>query len=349
MITNNMQSTCNELERIDISLSDGLRSTAESFVQCKYELDRIIYGYNAPCLQSELTTGAFPLEGTSFFRKVFPFTSSWGEGGAYLALVPTSLTLGCSWRWRGQHLSEHERHNYLSLFTSPSADSVSHHTAYLWVRPLGLVLPSEGKNRVDFLREENVAWFPASVTECDYPEPKRIVVYTVNVHGQNQYWAVLDGRWVERVVHKDWAFPVLRAYGVSVEQCWPSNFPAVNDVAAGFDRRDFHSKSWDDNTSVDLDKIVKENTSNNTLVACSYMELRGVVRLRSLSIVCWWLGILFVSMLINSYLVGEWSWSTALANLSSMIFGASLLPFILFNQPIFHATKAITEMHWQHD
>lgn len=339
-----------DLERLDIAIPEALRNAAENLVCSKYVLDKVVGKNHAPCLQSELSRGHFfgPCEGPDFFRSVFPFVPMWGGGSDFAALVPTSLTLGCSWRWRGEHLSERERQNYFDRFTDPPPNSLSTHTGYLWIRPLGLLLPCEGKNRVDFLREENVDWFPASVTESDYPDAARLVLYSVNVHGQEQCWAVLDGRWVERVAHPDWALPVLRAYGVLVEQKWPYSFPSVQDVAAGFDRPD-GLPNFLNHSVVDLDRVAKERASQNALVACTYMELRGIVRLKSYAIVGWWLGILIVSLLVSSYLLRSWDWSVALAIMTGVGLGATLLPFILLDRPIFQTTRAMTSQHWQHD
>jgi hypothetical protein len=341
----------NDFQRLDISMPDELHRSILTLVQSKYVLDKVVRSSGARYLCSELNGDDHygPLEGPDFFRQVFPFVPTFGGmADSFAALVPTNQTVGCSWRWRGEDLSEDRRKEYFERFTNPPPKSLRTHTGYLWIRPLGLLLPVEGKNRVDFLREEKVEWFPAWATECDYPAPSRLVVYSVKVYGQSECWAVLDGRWVERMPHPNWSKPVLRAYGVAVEQRWPHDFPSVQNVVAGFERPDKHPKFMNDDV-VDLDGIASDYATKNALVACSFMELHGVVRLRSLSIVWYWLGALTLSLLAATYLLRSWDWSMIFSMSAGAGMGACLLPFALFDRPFFRATRAMTIQNWQHD
>lgn len=339
------------LQRLDISMPDHLRYSIRTLVQSKYVLDKVVRSSGALYLCGELRGDDHygPLEGPDFFRQVFPFVPTFeGITDSFAALVPTNQTLGCSWRWRDEDLSDDRREHYFERFTNPPPKSLRTHTGYLWIRPFGLLLPVEGKNRVDFLREKNIEWFPAWVTECDYPEPSRLVLYSVKVFGQYECWAVLDGRWVERVTHPSWSKPVLRAYGVSVDQKWPHQFPSVHSVVTEFEWPENHPGFMNDDV-LDLQRIAKEIASNNAVVPCSFMELRGAVRLRSLSLVGYWLGVLTLSLLAVTYLLRSWDWAMAFAILAGAGMGASFLPFVLFDRPIFRTTRAMTNQRWQHD
>jgi hypothetical protein len=104
------------------------------------------------------------------------------------------------------------------------------YAAYTWVKPLGLFLAGEGKNRVSLFQRLGVEWIPACVSTEGYPSPERIVMYTIKEGTLAQCWAVLDGRWAENVACPAWILPVLRAYGVKVTSQWPREFPALREV-----------------------------------------------------------------------------------------------------------------------
>ncbi|MPQ69488.1 hypothetical protein GC387_23040 [Pseudomonas sp. MWU12-2323] len=106
--------------------------------------------------------------------------------------------------------------------------------SYSWIKQLGLFAPGEGKNRVDFFREEGIDSIPAKVYERAYPEPNRIVIYSVKKNGFSATWAVLDGRWVESVQNPSWTLPLMNAYGVKTNSTWPREFPAPEKVQLAF-------------------------------------------------------------------------------------------------------------------
>ncbi len=341
----------NNFHRLDIAISEELQSAIRTLIHNKYVLDKVIRSNRTIHLCGELDgdDGYGPLQAPDFFLRVFPFVPKFcGISDSFPTLVPTNQTMGCSWRWRAEHLSEDMRRRYFELFTNPPPNSLRTHTGYLWIRQLGLLLPSEGKNRVDFLREQNVDWYPAWVTECTYPAPSRLTLYSVKVFGQSECWAVLDRRWVQRVPHAKWSKPILRAYGVSIVELWPHNFPSVRDVVAGFDRPDTHPEFMSQ-PMVDLDRIAADYAANNAVVTCSLIDLHGVLRLRSASLIWYWLGALTLSLLVVAYLLQPWNWSVVWTILAGAVMGAFLLPFLLFDRPVFRTTRTMTKQYWGHD
>ena len=167
------------------------------------------------------------MRGEDFFDCVLPFRSQkWVVHEPEFFFVPVTHTLGCSWRWwpdEKYFAREDERKIRDYIFSPVGIDD----TSYTFIPELGLFLPGEGKNRVNFCRYHNIEHIPAKVYTHHYPEAVRIKLYVLDINGQRDVWAVLDNRYVQRVQHYALALPVLSAYGVAVLHKWPGYLPRM--------------------------------------------------------------------------------------------------------------------------
>lgn len=329
-------------------ISNDLLRAIKGFVHNKYLLDKLVREEGGFCFAGELSgDGMGPQEATSFYRAIFPFVPVWRENGErFSALVPTCQTLGCSWRWRNRNLTPEARKKCLSLFTDPERGSFTGNSVeradFMWVEKLGLVLPNEGKNRVDFLREEQIEMIPARVSAYDYPDASRIVLYRVKLHEKYEYWAVLDGRWVERLNHPFWATPVLYAYGVPKDQQWPLTFPPQWEVLEGFNSPSGNPDFLNEDI-VDLQRITLVNADRQEVLPCSQMDLR-VTQLRSKSIVWWWIGSFFASLICISLM--PHTWFVNLGIFAGFILGTTLGMGLFYFLPLLRTTRAILKQEW---
>lgn len=168
-------------------------------------------------------------EGVSFYLRAFPFAQMDCAERGVPALAPTQRTIGDAHRGYDDTLSPEELKTRLAFLQSPdrAVRGRKECATYTWIRPLGLFLAGEGKNRVSLFQRLGIDWIPACVSAQDYPSSERIVLYMIEDQGLTQCWAVLDARWAEYLANPMWALPVLRAYGVKVEQRWPCGFPPL--------------------------------------------------------------------------------------------------------------------------
>ena len=257
--------------------SEVLREATAKLVHAKYRLDRNVAEDSCAPLTDGLHDGGYgPQEASTFFRNIFPFAQVWTPcGERFSAMVPVSQTFGCSWAWRGRHLSAEERRSLIAELCQPVMASSSHseRAVYFWIPGLDLLLPHEGKNRVDFLREAGATAIPALVRPYTYPEAERLALYRVRVNGLTEWWAVLDGRWVERLSYPDWTVPVLSAYGVKQAVVWPAGLPETEAVASAFSTPTGHLEFLNP-AIVDLSKVSEQLARKACLVTCSIHDIK---------------------------------------------------------------------------
>ncbi|KJK06758.1 hypothetical protein [Pseudomonas tussilaginis] len=269
-------------------ISDKLAQAVHSIVYSKYLMDCAVKDHGATMLAPNLfDSGYWPLEPMSFLSQILPFHRTCkrtddGSPDYQYALVPTSNTLGCSWRWRRKHLEPLKAEELLEQLTDFDAMTRKEidEASYCWIKPLGIFAPSEGKNRVDFLREKGVATIPARIYEWTYSEPHRIVLYSVKKGAFDATWAVLDDRWVESVEHPSWTIPLLTAYGVKLE-VWPETFPKPESIqlalfqAPGVTSPLGHP-DWEGIAIVDMDTINAIHVFQQEAVSTTAFELNEV-------------------------------------------------------------------------
>lgn len=298
---------------IDLAISERLSRAVQDLAHNKYVMDLDVHQHSAGILAGDLHDGAYgPAEPLPFLARILPFMwAATPSDGREYALVPTANTLGCSWRWRRRSLDD-ERAQRLVLQLTDSRALESHsldRASYALVRPLGIFAPNEGKNRVDFLREEGIEQIPAEVFYIDYPSADRMKLYRVEAGVFAETWAVLDGRWVERVAHPHWAIPVLNAYGVALEQEWPARFAPIGDVLGAFLGRRGSTQALGhpehrNAPVVDLETLRVRSEYQAERVACPVIKLQHAkVHPR------FWLSVgagLFVSTLATMWLPAGW-------------------------------------------
>lgn len=96
-------------------------------------------------------------------------------------LIPASQILGCSWRWWPDLYQSKEDEEKIKshIFSEYGISS----TSYTSIPELGLFLPDEGKNRVNFYRHHKIDNIPARVYTHHYAKAERIAIYVVDIAG----------------------------------------------------------------------------------------------------------------------------------------------------------------------
>jgi len=266
-------------------VSPKLKEAVEQMVHCKYIMDNAVSSNWGAMLAGDLHAGGYgPHEPYSFLYKILPFISEscLDRGKSYKALVPTSHTLGCSWRWRTSSLTEDEIERLKVELTDTQAliDGTLNPAAYTYFKSLGIVAPSEGKNRCDFLRGQGIQSIPAEVSERGYPAPERIKIYNVEQSGFRAMWAVLDERWVQVISHPSWTIPILQAYGVTTSR-WPENYPLAEQVQLAFFESSgttsaFGNPDLSNDDVVDLATITARGEHQSERITSSLIDLKHV-------------------------------------------------------------------------
>jgi hypothetical protein len=327
----NLARTMNQLE---LGISARMASMAQRLVSNKYLLDKVVAEDRADMLAGELhDQGYGPAEAWSFLPRVLPFMQeNESQGESFFALVPTAHTLGCSWKWRKKHLSPEaiSRVTRLSDAEAMRRGELNEAT-YFWIQPLGLVAPIEGKNRVDFFREQGIEFIPAKVIAQNYPAPTRLRIYPVRRHGFEQTWAVLDGRWLQRLSHPSWTLPLLEAYGVQSSP-WPSDFPDPALVEATFFEWPGPASAlghppWSDRETVDLHTLAAEQLHGDEILSAALLQLDNVKVDRRL----WFAagGAALVGMACLALAPVTWDSLRVTASfIFGSAFGAAMLPFL---------------------
>lgn len=268
---------------ISFEVSDLLNRAVRRLVLNKYLMDRNVAEHGADMLAGDLHDGGYgPAEPLPFLHRVLPFmcAAKRGKGSDY-GLVPTRNTLGCSWRWRRRSLDDAKAQRLVSELTDARAleNEPLWRASYALIRPLGIFAPHEGKNRVDFLREEGVEQIPAEVFYYDYPTADRLKIFSVEAGASPETWAVLDGRWVEKVDYPSWALPVMTAYGVEQSHGWPDQYPVLWDVRLALLGRPGRSPSmgnpdFGDAEVVDLESLKASSDYQDEQLSCAVIDLQ---------------------------------------------------------------------------
>ena len=265
-----------QLQPVADNISPKLRDEIQQLVGAKYEVDELArHGIAGRRLTTPFHDGAYgPRLGTDFFQTILPFSAFEMCGNAFNALVPVSQTIGASCSWTTRSVAEAERPALLAWLQDP-ARATPDDADYMWVKPLGLFLAHEGKNRVGFFRDMDAQWIPARVTPYDYPAADRLAIYRVQRKHQTVYWLVLDGQLLEPINHPDWAMPVLRAYGVREHHQWPHNFPTVDLAAAALASRLVHPVTGRP-APLDLDLIREKEAYESEEISCSLLDIEPI-------------------------------------------------------------------------
>ena len=227
-------------ERLRVGMPLAVLAAVEHLVRKKYEEERAAWAReSAENRRLRMGCGG-PEQPQEFFRARFPFFEVLLDPPRerpVRADAPTAQTLGCSWSWRAGDEAPEVQQELLRKLQRPPMDTDDVH--YLWIRNLGLYIPREGKNRVDFFREHGVEMIPAFVTPCTYPAPERFGVYEMGLGEQRQIWIVLDGNFAQPAPVCFGEIEALwQAYGVAPSRRWPelasAELPSAALVVAAF-------------------------------------------------------------------------------------------------------------------
>lgn len=223
--------------------------------------------------------GEPPVAPTSFAGAVLPFFSSQRSkcesGPGYKAMVPSAIVLGWSWRWHPDNLDDALKKKVVSVAFDRFARStgvrvVKDCAHYHLIKPLGLVLAHEGKNRVALFRALDLPYIPAVVHDDGYPAADRMRIYEIG----DEVFAVLDERHVERFRAVELGRGLLAAYGVLFEKKWPDGYPALDRVRAAFD--DMRLVGRIGTPTVDLARLALDEAVDRTEVKVALADVAGI-------------------------------------------------------------------------
>lgn len=239
------------------------------------------------------------------------------NGVRYKALVPTSNVIGQNWRWWPHNLDEAKQQRVVekafAAFDASSLDRIELECAeYILIKPLGIVLAHEGKNRVALFKERNIAYIPAMVLEEDYPAAERIRIFKL----EGACLAVFDNQFVERVAALNLVRRLLDAYGVEIENSWPAEFAALDQVLADLDGTQYsHSSKL---KPIDMNKLKLDEEANDVEVDVTLLDVATVKLPKFRTWLCAAAGlpILFVILQLVS---GRWQ---EIQTIVAMLFGA---------------------------
>lgn len=334
------------VRHLDLGISEQLARQAKKLVLNKYLIDKAVAEHGASMLARDLHGGGYgPHEPLPFLHHVLPFLSESDSVGEHAyALVPTSHTLGCSWLWRGHHLTKEETKELVSQLSNSAAllDGTLNNVSYGWIKSLGILVPYEGKNRVDFLREQCVENIPAKIRERTYPSPDRIQIYNVQESSFLETWAVLDKRWVQKVSNPSWTCPLLEAYGVTIDNRWPDHFPRPELIQlALFEHPGKTSPlghpDFNGDAIVDLETLAAITRYQSESIRCAILDLKNIkidFRIPIISTFSFVLSFLGLAMLPTNW--------ADFRIAAGILFGASLSCGLVFAPLVITKRKVIT-------
>jgi hypothetical protein len=156
-----------------------------------------------------------------FARSILPFWH-WTDPsfGLHCALIPLGQTIGHSWKWHPRDAKtiasrgDIEAFRAFLLHPERSAGQEYSRAQAGWIRPLGLFVMHEGKNRVAFLAAQGESWMPAQVTEFSYPPAADLTIYEVDEAGNSVFVCVKQNRYAVMLANPAWTLPILESYGV---------------------------------------------------------------------------------------------------------------------------------------
>jgi len=255
--------------------SERIVEAASRFVEAKHLLDKLSHSKAGRLVMSRNFDYMYPYEeippsdAVSTLLPFYKFERACAESSEqYQAMVPTHLTIGQSWRWHPVH------------FHGDESKKFAHDPAqYVYIKPLGIVVAHEGKNRVALFRERQRPYIPAKVWEASYPKPDRLRIFD----NGNLCLAILDDRYVEIVADWQMIKELYIAYGVSIEVTWPTAYPSLLKVLQKLYIETSHS--FQESGPVDMVALQIDDNIQNTPIRVSLSDI-DVIDLPILKIMC---------------------------------------------------------------
>jgi len=275
-------------QSLEFTCPPDVAAAAASLVATKDEIDQLgrsfagttIVGQLFPDWQGYSSIGphCFATQVLPFFRHVRVITRT--SGVRRKAMVPTAQVIGENWRWWPHNLDEAQQLRVIekttAAFESSTPDRAeSECPQYTHIKPLGIILAHEGKNRVALFKERAISHIPALVSEVDYPASDRIRIFELD----GACLAVLDGQYVERVKALNLVRRLMESYGIEVEKRWPAEFAALEQVLADLNGKRYKNQ-WE-TYFVDMDHLKLDAAANNVEVKATLLDL-GTVKLPAL-------------------------------------------------------------------
>jgi hypothetical protein len=310
---------------LEFTCPPEVAAAAASLVATKDEIDQLgrssagttILGQLFPDWQGYRSIGphCFATQVLPFFRHAR--VAERASGVRHKALVPTAQVIGENWRWWPHNLDECNQLRVIEKTTSAFNASTPGHAEsecpqYTHIKPLGIILAHEGKNRVALFKERAIAHIPALVSEEDYPSPNRIRIFELD----SACLAVLDGRFVERVKALNLVRRLMETYGIAVEKRWPAEYAALDEVLADLDDTRY-KHDWEPHL-VDMDRLKLDAAANDVEVDATLLDL-GHVKLPALGTWIRAAAALPILLLVMKFAQGRWP---DLQFLASMLVGA---------------------------
>ena len=304
-------------------------------VDAKQSADILSAGHAAALLDPALRAeGGGAIDSFHFLRQAIPFLSV--DGPSSKGPVPVDSLFGESWRWRPEDVPVGDVHRLLAYLTDPArADEGDRDHAEVLAWPdLGIYVAQEGKNRVAFLRAHAVSTMPASIVSVAYPSADRIRRYRVRDGADDQVWAVLDGRFAQKLPLYRLGASVLDAYGVAPLSAWPESLPlpeAARRAVSGlvlYGTRLGHVRGWINCVDLEVDVPAPPKPSEPSFR--SALDLLGT-QLRYGVLAAWGVGAL-LSGILAAYLP-----EGAIQSAAWTAYGIGIGGLLLLTLPIFRA------------
>jgi hypothetical protein len=273
------------IAQLETTCPPAVAAAAIGLVAIKHQLDVLARSDTGTPIVEQLFPdwrGDRSIDPWSFAKEVLPFF--WyarstkliePEGGWYKALVPTEVVIGQSWRWTPTDLDNAKQikvidTTFSAFETSKPGRPGTECAQYCYIRPLGIVLAHEGKNRVALFRKRALPHIPALVSDEDYPIAERVRIFEM----PEACLAVLDGRFVERVGALVLVRGLTEAYGVQVEKEWPADFASLDRVLV--DLNDARLRESYKPYAADMDKLRLDAVCSNTEVEVTLLDVEAV-------------------------------------------------------------------------
>ncbi|PAU66578.1 hypothetical protein BZL41_01055 [Pseudomonas sp. PIC25] len=202
------------MELLPLEIPESMERAARALCEIKVSMDMASRRYIEQEYQNDWMDmgSSCAFWGDSFLRVVVPFLD-WEEvqSERFQAYVDPRHVLGASINGKPQHVRDEDVasriEHYSTDFTS------SNRALYAWYKPLGILTAREGKHRVAFMRKHGDQPIAAWVRELAYPAAKRIQLIEPTKR-QDEWFALLDGRYLQVLRRPRTSQALLGAYGV---------------------------------------------------------------------------------------------------------------------------------------
>lgn len=209
-----MSEVASKMDVLPLEISESMGRAAQALCSIKVSMDMASRGYVEQEYQNDWMDmgNSCAFWGDSFLRVVVPFLD-WEEAQSerFQAYVDPRHVLGASINGKPQHVRDEDVASRVERYSTDFTSS--NRALYSWYKPLGILTAGEGKHRVAFMRKHGNQPIAAWVTELAYPAAKRIQLIEPTKR-QDEWFALLDGRYLQVLRRPRTSLALLGAYGV---------------------------------------------------------------------------------------------------------------------------------------